>query len=141
MAVARAFLEKIVINVGVGRLSQQSNFEEKILPQIMRDIAVIAGQAPRVRRAKKSIAGFKVREGQIVGVCVTLRGRRMVDFFNRLIMIVLPRVRDFRGIDPKVVDNGGVLNVGLREHLVFNEINPEESTLIFPLEISVVSQG
>ncbi len=135
---ARAFLEKIVINVGVGRLSQQSNFEEKLLPQIMRDVAVIAGQAPRVRRAKKSIAGFKVREGQIVGVCLTLRGRKMVDFFNRLIMIVLPRVRDFRGIDPKVVDNGGVLNVGLREHLVFNEINPEESTLIFPLEISVV---
>lgn len=134
----RTFLEKIVINSGVGRLSQQPNFEEKLLPQVMRDIAAVAGQAPRVRRAKRSIAGFKIREGQIVGVSVTLRGSKMVDFFTRLIMIVLPRVRDFRGIALKAVDNGGVLNVGLREQLVFNEINPEESTLIFPLEISVV---
>ena len=134
----RQFLEKIVINSGVGRLSQQPNFEEKILPRVKQDIAAISGQMPHVRRSKKSIAGFKMREGQIVGVRATLRGKKMVAFFNRLIMIVLPRVRDFRGINPKAVDAGGVLSLGLREQLAFNEINPEESTLIFPFEVSIV---
>src|SRR3989344_4698917 len=93
------FLEKIVINAGVGRLSQQPNFEQKIQPQIVRDISAIAGQMPDLRKAKKSISGFKTREGQIVGVRVTLRRTKMVDFFERLITIVLPRLRDFRGID------------------------------------------
>lgn len=134
----RGFLEKIVINAGVGRLSQQPNFEEKTLNQIKKDLALLAGQQPHVRRARKSIAGFKIRQGQIVGLRITLRGKKMVDFFNRFIMIVLPRVRDFRGIDLKSVDEGGVLNVGLKEQFAFPEINPEHSPIIFPLGVSLV---
>ncbi len=134
----KAFLEKIVVNVGVGRLSQQASFEDKVLPQVTRDVSLLAGQKPQVRRAKKSIAGFKSREGQIVGLKATLRKRKMVDFFSRLITIVLPRVRDFNGVDPRVIDAGGVLNLGLREQFVFPEINPEESPVTFSLEVTLV---
>ena len=134
----RAFLEKIVVDAGVGRIGQQPSFEEKVLPQISRDIAAVTGQKPQIRRAKKSIAGFKLREGQIVGLRVTLRKAKMVDFFERLITIVLPRVRDFGGLDAKTVDNGGVLGVGVREHLVFPEISPEQSPVSFSLGISMV---
>lgn len=132
------FLERIVINAGVGRLSNQPNFEEKGLVQIMSDIASISGQKPQIRRAKKSIAGFKIRQGQIVGVKATLRKKRMIDFFERLIKIILPRVRDFSGLDAKTIDAGGVLSVGLREQLVFPEISPEKSPISFSLGISVV---
>ncbi|MEK7193722.1 MAG: 50S ribosomal protein L5 [Patescibacteria group bacterium] len=131
-------LEKIVVNAGVGRLSQQPNFAEKALQQVKKDIALITGQVPEERSVKRSIAGFKVREGQVVGLRVTLRGKKMVDFFNRLVMIVLPRVRDFRGIDLTAVDQGGVLNIGIREQVVFSEINSEESTLVFPLQVNIV---
>ena len=134
----RAFLEKIVVDAGVGRLGQQPSFEEKVLPQINRDIAAITGQKPQVRRAKKSIAGFKLREGQIVGLRVTLRKAKMVDFFERLITIVLPRVRDFSGLDAETVDKGGVLSLGIREHMVFPEIFPEQSPVSFSLGISIV---
>ncbi len=132
------FLEKIVVNAGIGRLSQQPNFEEKALKQIARDISLIAGQMPQTRKAKKSISGFKIREGQIVGMKVTLRRRKMVDFFERLITIVLPRVRDFRGIDPNLIDDVGTLNIGFQEQMVFPEINPEESPVVFPLGINIV---
>ncbi len=134
-------LDKIIINTGVGRLSNQPNFEEKILPQISKDLALITGQKPQVCRARKSIASFKIREGQIVGLRVTLRRRKMVDFFGRLIKIVLPRVRDFSGIDKKSVDAGGVLNIGVKEHSVFPEINAEDSLINFPLGINVVPKG
>lgn len=132
------FLEKVVVNVGSGRASQMANFEEKVLPQIMGDIANLAGQQPHVRRTAKSIAGFKIREGQIVGVRVTLRGRRMVDFFTRLITIVLPRVRDFGGIKLSAVDQGGSLNIGLKEQYVFSEIIPEQSLTSFSLQVTIV---
>ena len=131
-------LEKIVITAGVGRASQQGGFEDKILPQIVHDLEMIAGQKPQVRRAKKSIAGFKLREGQIVGLRITLRQQKMVDFFDRFIRIVLPRVHDFRGIDPTSVDAGGTLNTGIREHYVFPEINPEESLVSFSLGVNIV---
>ncbi len=134
----RGFLEKVVVNSGVGRASEQPNFEEKVLTQIVKDISVLAGQKPQARRAKKSIAGFKIREGQIVGLRATLRGRKMVDFFERLITIVLPRVRDFRGIDPKNIDLGGALSLGFREQYVFPEIVAEESPYTFALEITLV---
>lgn len=104
----------------------------------MRDVSWIAGQKPQTRGAKKSIAGFKIREGQIVGLSVTLRKKKMVDFFERLIRIVLPRVKDFRGLDPKIIDKGGTLNIGLKEHQVFPEINPEQSPISFSLGISIV---
>ena len=132
------FLEKIVINAGIGRLSQQPNFEQKIQPQIVRDISAIAGQMPDLRKAKKSISGFKTREGQIVGVRVTLRRTKMVDFFERLITIVLPRLRDFRGIDTAFIDDVGTLNFGFTEQMVFPEINPEESPVTFSLGLNIV---
>jgi large subunit ribosomal protein L5 len=131
-------IEKIVVNAGVGRLSQQGNFTEKILPQVIRDLGLLAGQKPQFRSAKKSIAGFKIREGQVVGLRVTLRGRRAVDFFERFLRIVLPRVRDFSGISRRAVDAHGILNVGLKEQLVFPEINPEDSPVIFPLGVNIV---
>ncbi|MBI4094256.1 MAG: 50S ribosomal protein L5 [Candidatus Liptonbacteria bacterium] len=133
-----AHIEKIVVNVGVGRLSQQQNFEEKILPQIKRDIALLSGQEPQVRRAKQAVAGFKIRQGHIVGVRATLRSRKMSDFLRRLIAIVLPRVRDFRGIPLSAVDHGGALHIGLGEQMVFPEVNPEQSPISFSLQVSVV---
>ena len=132
------FLEKIVINAGVGRLSQQPNFEQKILVQVIHDISAIAGQKPEIRKAKKSIAGFKTREGQIVGLKITLRRRKMVDFFERMITMVLPRVRDFRGLDHGFIDDFGTLNVGFPEQMVFPEINPEESPVSFSLGVNIV---
>jgi large subunit ribosomal protein L5 len=136
----RRFLEKIVVDAGVGRLSQTPNFEEKALAQVSRDLASLAGQKAQIRRARKSIAGFKIREGQIVGLRTTLRRDKMVDFFERLIRIVLPRVRDFNGLDVKNIDAGGTLNVGLREQFVFPEIAPEDSPVSFSLGIAIVSR-
>jgi large subunit ribosomal protein L5 len=135
------FLDKIVVNAGVGRASTQPNFEEKVLTQIMKDISAIAGQKPQIRRARKSIAAFKTREGQVVGLRVTLRRQKMVDFFERLVRIVLPRVRDFSGLDPMIVDKGGVLNIGFREQFVFPEINPEEAPFTFPLGVNLVPRA
>lgn len=135
--IARA-IEKIVVNAGVGKAGQQAQFEEKTLPQITKDIAFLAGQKPQVRRAKKAIAGFRLREGQVVGLRVTLRGAKMVDFFERLVTIVLPRTHDFRGIANTSIDEGGALHVGFREQFVFPEINPEESTFSFSLGINIV---
>jgi large subunit ribosomal protein L5 len=134
----RNFLEKIVVNAGVGKLSSQQNFEKALLPEIVRDVGLLAGQRPQARRLRKSVAGFKAREGQIVGVRVTLRGSRMVDFFTRLIRIVMPRVRDFRGVELRAVDEGGTLHLGFREQLVFPEVNPEESRTVFSLGVNIV---
>lgn len=134
-------IEKIVVNNGIGRLSQQPNFEDKILPEIMKEIALITGQKPVISKAKKSIAGFKIREGQIIGLKTTLRGGRMFDFLDKLIRIVLPRLRDFRGIDLKSIDANGNLNIGLKEQAVFPEINPEMIKFDFGLEISVAVAG
>ena len=132
-------LDKIVINVGIGRLSQQPNFEEKILPEVANELALITGQKPAVTRAKKSIAGFKTRAGQIVGLKVTLRKKRMFDFLERLSKIVLPRLRDFRGIKLSNIDAGGNLTIGMKEQVVFPEINPEISKINFGMEITIVS--
>ncbi|MBI2623006.1 MAG: 50S ribosomal protein L5 [Candidatus Liptonbacteria bacterium] len=140
----RAAIEKIVVDAGVGRLSSQPQFSAEggegkgVLAQVMRDLALLTGQKPEVRRAKRSIAGFKVREGQIVGLRVTLRGTRMIDFFRKFVTIVLPRVRDFHGINPRAIDEKGMLNVGIREHLVFPEVNPESSPVSFSLGINIV---
>jgi large subunit ribosomal protein L5 len=134
-------IEKIVINVGVGKMqTTQPNFEEKILPQIIKDVSLITSQCPQITRAKKSIAGFKLRQGQIVGLKVTLRGQKMIDFFNRLVKIVLPRVRDFNGIPQEKIDEQGSINLGLKDQYVFPEINPEESIISFPLGINIVSK-
>ncbi|MEK7657841.1 MAG: 50S ribosomal protein L5 [Patescibacteria group bacterium] len=134
-------LGKIVINVSAGRLSQQAGFEDKILPEIMKSLAIISGQKPITTVAKKSIAGFKTREGQIVGLKITLRRRRMYDFLERLVRIVLPRVKDFKGIELKNIDQGGNLNIGIREQAVFPEIISETLKVDFGLEISIVSNA
>ena len=135
------FLEKIVVNAGVGRLSGQPHFNDKLLPQILKDLAAITGQHPETSTARKSVAGFKVREGQIVGLKVTLRRSKMVDFFERLTRIVLPRVRDFSGLSLKNVDEAGILNIGIKEHAVFSEIDPEHSPLSISLGINIVPKG
>ncbi len=130
-------LEKIVINTGIGRLSTTPGFAEKILPEIIRDMAAITGQKPAIRPAKKSISGFKTREGMIVGLKATLRRKLMVDFLDKLIKAVLPRIRDFRGINLKNVDENGNLTIGIKEHIVFPEINPE-NTKVFGLQATIV---
>lgn len=130
--------EKAVINVGIGRLRQQNaNFDEKVLPEIMKEVALITGQHPATRPAKKSIAGFKMREGDILGVKVTLRGKRMSDFVNKVIKVVLPRVRDFGGLSKNSIDKQGNLNFGFKEQFVFPEISPETSKVNFGLQISI----
>jgi len=134
-------LEKIVVSLGVGRMRQTAQFEEKILPEIMNELAIITGQKPAPRGIKKSIAAFKIRAGDIVGITTTLRGKRMEDFLSRLINIVLPRVRDFRGIDEQHFDTQGNLTIGIKEHTVFPEINPEVSKVNFGLEITLVANA
>lgn len=133
------YLEKIIISTGVGKLRQRPQFEEKILPEIIKEMTIITGQKPATTQAKKSIAGFKLRTGDMVGLKVTLRGKRMNDFLRRLVTVVLPRIKDFRGIDPKKVDNQGNLTIGIREHIVFPEVNPDEVKIDIGLEITLVT--
>lgn len=117
MAVPR--LEKIVINMGLGEAIQNI----KILDDGVAELAAIAGQKPSVRRSRKSIASFKLREGMPIGCSVTLRGDRMWDFLDRFVSIALPRVRDFRGVPTKSFDGRGNYTVGIRDHLIFQEID------------------
>jgi len=128
-------IEKVVLNVGVGRLLKDS----KATDHIVKDIATLTGQHPSTRKARKSIAGFKIREGMPVGIAVTLRGSRMYDFIDRLISIALPRSRDFRGLDIKNIDGGGNLNIGIKEHTIFPEISYESLRDIFSLQITVAT--
>lgn len=117
MAVPR--VEKIVINMGVGDAIQDA----KVLDAAVDELATIAGQRPSVRRAKKSISNFKLREGVAIGCAVTLRGSRMYEFLDRLTNLALPRVRDFRGVSPKAFDGRGNYTLGLRDQLIFPEVN------------------
>jgi large subunit ribosomal protein L5 len=134
----KKFLEKIVINVGIGRLSQKPQFKDKVLPEVMEQLAKIAGQRGAVRRSKKSISNFKTRAGDPVGIQITLRGKKMEDFFEKLIHIAFPRVKDFRGIDEKSIDEMGNLNIGFREQYVFPEINIDRSNVSFGMQVTVV---
>jgi large subunit ribosomal protein L5 len=128
-------IEKVVINTGVGRITK----EDKTIERIAKELAMITGQKPVLRKAKKSISGFKLRQGVTVGVSVTLRGKRMYDFLDRLISIALPRSKDFRGIDPNNFDKMGNLNFGIKESSIFPEINYENVKDIFGLEVTVVT--
>lgn len=130
-------IEKIVVNSGIGKLSSQPNFD-KILPEVINDIALITGQKPAIRPAKVSIAGFKIRTGMVVGLKATLRRKKMIDFLNKLIKVVFPRIRDFRGIDLTNVDGRGNLTIGIKEHIVFPEINPEQTKVNIGLQVTVV---
>lgn len=134
-------LSKVVVNIGLGRKSQLANFTDKLLPAIIKELSLIVGQAPSQRLAKKSIAGFKLREGQLVGLMVTLRGNRMYEFVDKLVKIVYPRVRDFKGVDLKNVDKNGNLNLGFRENVVFPEIVSDQSTADFGLQVTLVTKA
>ena len=134
----RGHIEKIVVGAGIGRLSQQGQFEEKILPEVVKEFSMITGQKAATRPAKRSIAGFKIREGQIVGLKATLRQRRMEDFFERLVRLALPRVKDFRGLDLKNIDESGNLNIGFKEQSVFPEIDLEKSKVNFGIQVTIV---
>ena len=130
-------LVKIVVNVGVGEALQNA----KALDAVVQDIATITGQKPIVTRARKSISTFKLREGNQIGVKVTLRGNRMWDFFARLCNIALPRQRDFRGISPDAFDGRGNYSLGLREQLAFPEIEYDKIDKIRGLEITIVTSA
>lgn len=132
-------LKKIVVATGVGKLSQAPHFEENLLPEISKELAQIAGQKPQTRPAKKSIAGFKIRQGNLVGLRITLRGQRMEDFLYRMVNVALPRVRDFRGIDPRQIDSQGNLTIGFKDHTVFPEISPEDTKFNVGFQVTLVS--
>jgi large subunit ribosomal protein L5 len=126
-------VEKVVVNVGVGKTLKDA----KMLEAIIEDVKRITGQTPIKTIAKKSIAGFKIREGQVVGLVVTLRGSRMYDFMEKLVRIALPRVRDFRGLNPKKFDRHGNYNIGIREQIVFPETTREHFDYTFGLEANI----
>jgi len=137
MAVPR--IEKVVVNVGIGSIIASK--DEKIQESVTRDITSITGQKPLVTLAKKAVSAFKVREGMPVGLKVTLRGNRMYDFASRLVNIVLPRTRDFRGLNTKSIDEDGNLTIGIKEHIIFPEISQEDIRKIFGLEITIVTHA
>jgi large subunit ribosomal protein L5 len=128
-------LTKIVVNMGVGGATQQAS----LLEGAQRDLTVITGQKPLVTRAKKSIAGFKLREGNAIGAKVTLRGDRMWEFLDRLISIAIPRIRDFRGLDPRSFDGHGNYTFGLTEQLVFPEIDYDSIDQPRGMDITIVT--
>jgi large subunit ribosomal protein L5 len=128
-------LEKIVVNMGVGEAAQNS----RALEGAMEDLARITGQKAQLRRARKSIAGFKIREGMPVGARVTLRGERMWEFLDRLISVALPRVRDFRGVSPNSFDGHGNYALGLREQLIFPEVSYDAIDATRGLDVAVVT--
>jgi len=128
-------ISKVVINAGVGRASADT----KQLEPVIAGLTKIAGQAPVVNKARKSIAGFKIREGMNIGASVTLRGERMFEFLDRLVNVALPRVRDFRGIKGTAFDGNGNYSLGIKEYGVFPEISFEEAVNTFGLQVNVTT--
>jgi len=129
-------VEKVKINVGLGTYIKSHG---KDIDHIVENIAKISGQKPVITRAKKAISNFKVREQDIVGMAVTLRGERMYDFINKLVNIVFPRVRDFRGISQKAFDGNGNYSIGFKEHTVFPEISPDDVIKLHGVQISITT--
>lgn len=127
-------LVKIVVNMGIG-----STVEKDVAKSVKEDLTKITGQRPIERKARMSIANFKLREGMVVGAQVTLRGRRMYEFYDRLVNVVLPRLRDFRGVSPTSFDGRGNYSLGLREQTIFPEINPDDVKKPQGMEITVVT--
>jgi large subunit ribosomal protein L5 len=128
-------LVKIVVNMGVGEAARDA----KVIDGALRDLTTITGQKPQLRRAKKSIAQFKLRAGMPIGAKVTLRGDRMWEFLDRLLSIALPRIRDFRGLDPRQFDGNGNYTFGLTEQAVFHEINQDRIDAVRGMDITVVT--
>ena len=130
-------LEKIILNIGLGEAINNI----KILDSAVEELKMIAGQKPVITKAKKSIAAFKLREGMPIGCKVTLRKKKMYDFFNRLVNVALPRVRDFRGISGKAMDGRGNYTLGIKEHIIFPEIEYDKIDKIKGLNITVVTSA
>jgi large subunit ribosomal protein L5 len=128
-------LEKIVVNMGVG----EGAHDPKAIDGAMKDMSIITGQKPRLNRARRSVAGFKLRTGMSVGCKVTLRGDRMYEFLDRLTSLAIPRVRDFRGLNPKSFDGKGNFNMGLDEQLVFPEIDYDNIDKVRGMDITIVT--
>ncbi len=130
-------IEKVTVNMGVGEAKQDS----KMLEAATEQLATIAGQRPSVRRARKSIAQFKVREGMPVGVAVTLRGERAYEFLDRLMSVAIPRIRDFRGLNPRAFDGRGNYSMGVREQIIFPEIDYDEIDQVRGLDITITTSA
>lgn len=130
-------LEKIILNIGLGEAINNI----KLLDSAAEELKMIAGQKPVITRAKKSIAAFKLREGMPIGCKVTLRRKKMYDFFNKLVNVALPRVRDFRGISTKAMDGQGNYTLGVKEHIIFPEIDYDKIDKIKGLNITVVTSA
>ncbi len=128
-------MEKIIINVGLSEAME----DKKVLETVSNDLATITGQKPKVAKARQSIAGFKLRAGQPVGLMVTLRGQRMYDFFEKLVKVVLPRLRDFQGVSLKSFDGRGNYSLGIPEQIVFPEIDYAKIDKVRSLEVTVVT--
>jgi large subunit ribosomal protein L5 len=132
-ALALPKLDKIVVSMGVGKALENKN----ALEAASKDLATITGQKPMVTRARKSVAGFKLRKGQDIGLKVTLRGKRMYEFLDRLVSIVIPRIRDFRGLSPRAFDQAGNYNLGISEQVVFPEINIDKLEFVQGMNITI----
>ena len=128
-------ISKITLNMGVG----EAKTDAKVLDSAVEELTTIAGQRAHVRKARKSIAGFKLREGMPVGARVTLRGARMWEFLDRLVSIALPRIRDFRGLNPRSMDGRGNFSLGIREQLIFPEINYDQVDATRGMDITIVT--
>ncbi len=130
-------LEKIVVNIGLGEASANP----KLLDKAAEELASITGQKPSIRRARKSVANFKLRQGQAIGCTVTLRGARMWEFFDRLVNVSLPRVRDFKGLSPKAFDGRGNYSLGIREQIIFPEVDYDKVERITGLNVTVCTSA
>jgi large subunit ribosomal protein L5 len=126
-------ISKVVVNVGFGRQAKEKAYVDNVVSGLTR----ITGQKPVLNKARKSVSAFKVRQGMVIGSSVTLRGRRMYDFLDKLFNVAFPRIRDFRGVSEKIVDRNGNLTVGFKEHISFPEIKADEVENVFGLEISI----
>ena len=130
-------VQKVTVNMGVGEAKQDS----KMLDAASEQLATITGQKPNVRRARKSIAQFKVREGMPVGVAVTLRGERQYEFLDRLMSIAIPRIRDFRGLNPRAFDGRGNYSLGVREQIIFPEVDYDEVDQVRGLDVTITTSA
>jgi len=130
-------IEKITLNMGVG----EAKTDAKQLDQAMDELTTIAGQRPQIRKARKSVAQFKIREGMPIGAKVTLRGARMYEFLDRLVSIALPRIRDFRGLNPSSFDGRGNYSLGLREQIIFPEINYDDIQQVRGLDVTITTSA
>ena len=130
-------LVKIIVNIGTGSKRQNSKFNDIATE----DLGLITGQKPSLRHSRKAVAGFKLRKGEVIGLSVTLRGKRMYDFMEKLINVVIPRIRDFRGLSTNGFDKQGNYSFGIREHTVFPEINQEKIVEFYGLGITIVTSA